>query len=95
MSTSRTFLLALVAASPLVLTSAAIAQQGRGQPGQGPVAANCAEDIGTYCPNTQHGDRSARNCLEQNRAKLSLSCRTALDTTGGGRGRGQGQGRQN
>jgi hypothetical protein len=90
MSTKRAYLFAVIAASALALAGTAIAQQGRSQPGQGPVAANCAEDIATYCPNTQHGDRSARSCLERNRSKVSAACRNALDTTGGGRGQGRG-----
>lgn len=61
------------------------------QPGSGPVAAACVDDIAKFCAEESHGNRGVRTCLESHRDKVSDACRTALDTTGPGRG----QGRQN
>jgi hypothetical protein len=54
---------------------------------QGPVAQACKADIAKYCAGLGHGDRQTRTCLEKNKDKVSEACRTALETTGGGRGR--------
>ncbi|WP_244469071.1 cysteine rich repeat-containing protein [Afipia sp. 1NLS2] len=74
----------IVTASVLLLsaTASGLAQTG-------PVAAKCAKDIQTYCPNKSHGRQQVRSCLESNRSKVSAECRKALDTTGPGRGRNQ------
>lgn len=61
----------------------------------GPVAQSCSGDIAKYCAGKAHGSGEIRNCLEENKAKLSAGCKIALDTTGGGRGQGLGQGRRN
>jgi hypothetical protein len=57
----------------------------------GPVATACKGDIATYCAGKGHGDREVRTCLEDNKGKVSAACKTALDTTGGGRGPGMGR----
>jgi hypothetical protein len=72
----------------LAATAASAQQPGRG-PGQGPVAQQCVEDIAKYCSDKEHANRAVRTCLEANKAKVSAACKTALDTTGGGRGRRQ------
>ena len=59
----------------------------------GPVMEACNDDIANYCADKVHGNGEIRDCLEENRDKVSDACKTALDTTGGGRGRGLGQGR--
>jgi hypothetical protein len=63
--------------------SSALAQGGG--VGTGPVGTICDKDIKTYCSDLKHGAGAVRSCLEENRAKVSQDCRTALDTTGGGR----------
>ncbi len=55
--------------------------------GTGPVASACQTEIADKCAGKQHGNRAVRACLEANRSSLSEACKTALDTTGGGRGR--------
>ncbi len=52
---------------------------------QGPVATACADDIAKYCADKEHGQGEVRACLEANEDKVSAACRTALETTGGGR----------
>lgn len=68
-----------------LLATAALAQSG-------PVATSCADDIAKLCANKPH-DGSVRVCLEQDYDKVSAACKTALDTTGGGRGKGLGKGK--
>ncbi|MBU2532632.1 MAG: cysteine rich repeat-containing protein [Alphaproteobacteria bacterium] len=68
----------------VVINSGAMAQTG-------PVATACKDDIAKYCAGLGHGNRQTRSCLEANVEKVSASCKSALETTGGGRGR---QGRQ-
>ena len=63
-----------------LLATAAVAQSG-------PVARSCNADIAKLCAGKPH-DGSVRICLEQNYDKVSAACKTALDTTGGGRGKG-------
>lgn len=70
---------AMIAAAATFAT-AATAQQG-------PVATSCADDIAKLCAGRPH-DGSVRVCLEENYDKVSAACKTALDTTGGGRGKG-------
>jgi len=53
----------------------------------GPVATACKDDIAKLCAGKAH-DGEIRICLETNYDKVSAACKTALDTTGGGRGRG-------
>jgi hypothetical protein len=67
------------------VSSAAFAQSG-------PVATSCADDIAKLCAGKPH-DGSVRICLEQNYDKVSTACKTALDTTGGGRGKGLAKGK--
>jgi hypothetical protein len=62
----------------LIMAVPAIAQTG-------PVATACAADIPQFCAGKGHGNRQTRSCLEANREKLSQRCRSALDSTGGGR----------
>ena len=64
----------------LALISSASAQSG-------PVATACKTDIARYCAGKGHGNRQTRTCLETNKAKVSDGCKTALETTGGGKGR--------
>lgn len=58
----------------------------------GPVATSCASDIGRLCANKPH-DGSTRICLERAYDKVSAGCKSALDSTGGGRGKGLGKGK--
>lgn len=55
----------------------------------GPVATACKDDIAKLCAGKPH-DGKVRICLETNYDKVTAACKTALDTTGGGRGRGLG-----
>lgn len=81
--------IALLAGIGAVLASGAFAQSG-------PVATSCGDDIAKLCANKPH-DGSTRICLEQAYTKVSAACKSALDSTGGGRGkalgRGQGKGK--
>lgn len=78
-------MLSIVAAAALTtLAGAAVAQQGTG-----PVASACADDIAKYCAGKSHENREARTCLEANKSKVTAACKTALDTTGGGKGKGK------
>ncbi len=79
----RTFVLASAVALA-VMGGAANAQQGTG-----PVATACSDDIAKLCAGKSHENRETRTCLEANKAKVSAACKTALDTTGGGRGKGK------
>jgi len=82
----RKFIFAASAlAAGLALAAPAYAQ--RPEPGTGPVAAACQQDIEKLCANTTHERGAARDCLEKNKAKVSAACAKALDTTGGGRRR--------
>ena len=54
----------------------------------GPVATACKDDIAKLCAGKAH-DGNVRNCLEKNYDKVAAACKTALDTTGGGRGKGK------
>jgi len=77
--------LALIAAMAVTVSAGgAVAQQGTG-----PVASACADDIAKYCAGKSHQNREARTCLEANKSKVSAACKTALDTTGGGKGKGK------
>jgi hypothetical protein len=58
----------------------------------GPVATACKDDIAKLCAGKAH-DGKVRICLESNYDKVAAACRTALDTTGGGRGKGLGKGK--
>jgi hypothetical protein len=58
--------------------------QGRGQPGMGPVAEKCGDDLANFCPGIEHGAGASRGCLEKNITKVSAACKTALDSTGRG-----------
>lgn len=56
----------------------------------GPVATACKADIAKLCADKAH-DGGIRICLETNYDALAAACKTALDTTGGGRGNGFGR----
>lgn len=71
----------------LIVTTSALAQ--RPEPGTGPVASACQQDIEKLCSGKEHGAGAVRDCLETNKSKVSAACAVALDSTGGGRGRGQ------
>ena len=76
--------LALIAAGVCVsFGTPAFAQ--RPEPGTGPVAAACQQDIEKLCSGKEHGAGAVRDCLESNRAKVSAACAAALNSTGGGR----------
>jgi hypothetical protein len=79
-------LIRTIAVSTLViaaLTATASAQSG-------PVATACTADIAKLCAGKAH-DGGIRVCLETNYDTLTAACKTALDTTGGGRGKGLGK----
>lgn len=57
----------------------------------GPVANACKDEIAKYCADKNHGSGEVRSCLEDNKDKVAAPCKTALETTGGGRGQGQGR----
>lgn len=71
--------------SAFALAAPAFAQ--RPEPGTGPVAAACQQDIEKLCAGATHGQGEARSCLERNKSKVSAACATALEATGGGRRR--------
>lgn len=68
-----------IAAAAAALATPALAQQG-------PVATACKDDIAKLCAGKSHQNREVRSCLEASKDKVSAACKTALDTTGGGRG---------
>lgn len=76
--------LLLAATMGLLAVTAASAQDG-------PVATACKDELAKYCVGKSHENRAARSCLEDNKVKLSAACKTALETTGGGRGPGMGR----
>ena len=79
----RTALITVVAlAAGVAFASSASAQ--RPEPGSGPVAAACQDDILKLCPGVEHGRGAVRACLETNKAKVSQACVSALESTGGG-----------
>jgi len=67
-----------------VLATGAYAQQG-------PVATACKDDIPKFCAGKEHGQGEIRACLEANKDKVSVACKTALDSTGPGKGTGRNQ----
>lgn len=79
-------LIRTIAVSTLAI--AALATTASAQ--SGPVATACTADIAKLCAGKAH-DGEVRVCLETNYDKLATACKTALDTTGGGRGRGFGR----
>ena len=86
----RRSILILTVCGSAIMASASYAQMAgpRGQGmGTGPVATACKAEIADKCAGKQHGNRAVRTCLESNRSSLSEACKTALDTTGGGRSR--------
>lgn len=76
-------LIALVSLAALVAVPAMAQRAGRG-PGQGPVMTQCKTDIAKYCAGKGHGG-ATRSCLEAKKADVTAACRTALESTGGGR----------
>lgn len=78
------------AIASLTLATAALATTAIAQ--SGPVATACKDDIAKVCAGKPH-DGEVRVCLETNYDKVSAACKSALDTTGGGRGKGLGMGK--
>lgn len=80
MKLANTFAIAVIAIG--TSTGVASAQSG-------PVATACKDDIPKYCAGKKHGppEHEVRVCLEANKDKVSPGCKTALETTGGGRDR--------
>lgn len=76
------------AIAALTLATAALATTAVAQ--SGPVATACKDDIAKVCAGKPH-DGGVRVCLETNYDKVTAACKTALDTTGGGRGKGLGK----
>lgn len=83
---------AVAAFACVVSAPGAMAQQGQGmggmghgQPGMGPVALSCNDDMAKLCEGKEHGGRAIRTCLEQNIGKVSDACKAALASTGPGR----------
>lgn len=76
MKTTKTLVAALALATTM---SAPVWAQG------GPVSTACKDDIAEFCAGKEHGQGEVRACLEANKDKVSSACKTALDTTGGGR----------
>lgn len=83
-------LVAWAGVSAIVATAALAQQPGRG-PGQGPVVAQCQDDIAKFCAGKAH-EGETRACLTAKKAELSAACKTALETTGPGKGMAKGQG---
>lgn len=81
-----------LAAAAAFLTAAAaagaLAQVSGKGPSQGPVIARCKDDIARFCSGKRH-DGEVRTCLEGRKAEVTAACKTALETTGGGKGRKQ------
>lgn len=75
------------AAIALIVSAAAATAQS------GPVSNACKDDLAKYCAGKSHQNRDARSCLESNKDKVSAACKSALDSTGGGKGRGTGKGK--
>ena len=75
----------------VLATLAGAALVGSAYAQSGPVATSCGDDISKLCANKPH-DGSTRICLEQAYGKLSGACKSALDSTGGGRGKALGKG---
>lgn len=75
------------AAVALIVSAAAASAQS------GPVSTACKDDLAKYCAGKSHQNREARSCLESNKDKVSAACKSALDSTGGGKGKGMGQGK--
>jgi hypothetical protein len=80
MKLANTFAIAVIAIAASIAVASAQS---------GPVATACKDDIPKYCAGKKHGppEDEVRVCLEANKDKVSPGCRTALETTGGGRDR--------
>jgi len=76
MKTAKTLTIAAIVFT--TLATGALAQGG-------PVASACKDDIPKLCAGKEHGQGEVRACLEANKDKVSAACKTALETTGGGR----------
>lgn len=81
----KTFAIGLAVAVATMFATSAGAQ--RYEPGTGPVAEACQQDIEKLCADKEHGQGAIRSCLENNKAKVSTACAAALDSTGPGRKR--------
>lgn len=78
--------LTIAAGLALAAVGTSLAQQpGKGQ---GAVITQCKDDIAKLCAGKQH-DGEVRACLEGKKAQVTAACKTALETTGGGKGRKQ------
>lgn len=81
----------LISVALAVTAASALAQQsqgqGRGQPGMGPVAQNCQNDIVKLCEGKEHAQGAIRDCLEAKQKDLSPACLAAIKSTGPGRNR--------
>lgn len=73
--------------APAAVSDSFAQQPGKG-PGQGPVITQCKEDIAKFCAGKSH-DGEVRACLEVKKAEVTVACKAALDTTGGGKDRKQ------
>lgn len=71
----------IIAAMAIVAPVGAANAQGWGG---GPVASACEREIGRYCADREHGRGEVRACLQAHRAKLSSTCKSALNRTGRG-----------
>ena len=80
--------LAIVSCAAIAAVGSSFAQQPGKGPGQGPVITQCKDDIAKFCAGKSH-DGEVRTCLESKKAEVTAACKTALDTTGGGKGRKQ------
>jgi hypothetical protein len=80
----RTKLLGIMAiTASFAIAAPALAQNS--EPGKGPVAAACQQDIEKLCAGKEHGQGAVRACLESNKANVSAACANALEATGPGR----------
>lgn len=76
----------------LTMTAVALAlSAGAAMAQSGPVSSACKDDLAKYCTGKSHQSREARSCLESNKDKVSAACKSALDSTGGGKGKGKGK----
>jgi len=84
----RAIKVTLCAAAGIAVLGTAWAQApGRG-PGQGPVMTQCKDDMAKLFAGKKH-DGEVRAYLEGKKAQASAACKTALDSSGGGKGKKQ------
>lgn len=75
----RTFLAQIFAGVALITLSNAAQAQSVTKAQQDAIRANCRSDFMANCSNVTPGGREAFTCLEQNKAKLSAGCKSAVD----------------